>query len=198
MNSSYTRDEHIQRRAKLFPNVSDTDWNDWKWHVRNRIETIDDLRKYVKLTEMEVDGVKDCLTTLRMAITPYYLTLIDPDNPNDPVRKQAIPTDLELYRSPADLEDPLHEDGDSPVHGLTHRYPDRALLLVTDQCSMYCRHCTRRRFAGQKDTAMPSSHIDKAIEYIAANSQIRDVVVSGGDPLLLADNKLEGILQKLR
>jgi len=198
LNSSYTRDEHIQRRAKLFPNVSDTDWNDWKWHVRNRIETIDDLRKYVKLTEMEVDGVKDCLTTLRMAITPYYLTLIDPDNPNDPVRKQAIPTDLELYRSPADLEDPLHEDGDSPVHGLTHRYPDRALLLVTDQCSMYCRHCTRRRFAGQKDTAMPSSHIDKAIEYIAANSQIRDVVVSGGDPLLLADNKLEGILQKLR
>jgi lysine 2,3-aminomutase len=105
---------------------------------------------------------------------------------------------FELYKSPADLEDPLHEDGDSPVHGLTHRYPDRALLLVTDQCSMYCRHCTRRRFAGQKDTAMPSSHIDKAIEYISANPQIRDIVVSGGDPLLLADNKLEGILQKLR
>lgn len=198
MNSNYTKDEHLQRRKKLFPNVSDTDWNDWKWHVKNRIETIDDLKKYINLTPMEIDGIKDCLTTLRMAITPYYLTLIDPENAKDPVRKQAIPTDLELYRSPADLEDPLHEDGDSPVPGLTHRYPDRALLLVTDQCSMYCRHCTRRRFAGQKDTAMPSGHIDKAIEYIAANPQIRDIVISGGDPLLLADSKLEGIIQKIR
>lgn len=198
MNSTYTKDEHILRRKKLFPNVSDSDWNDWKWQVKNRIETIEDLRKYINLTEMEVDGVKDCLTTLRMAITPYYLTLIDPENPNDPVRKQAIPTDRELYRSPADLEDPLHEDGDSPVPGLTHRYPDRALLLVTDQCSMYCRHCTRRRFAGQKDSAMPAGNIDKAIEYIAANPQIRDIVISGGDPLLLADSKLEGILQKIR
>lgn len=198
MNSNYTKDEHLQRRKKLFPNVSDTDWNDWKWHVKNRIETIDDLKKYINLTLMEIDGIKDCLTTLRMAITPYYLTLIDPENAKDPVRKQAIPTDLELYRSPADLEDPLHEDGDSPVPGLTHRYPDRALLLVTDQCSMYCRHCTRRRFAGQKDNAMPTGHIDKAIEYIAANPQIRDIVISGGDPLLLSDNKLEGIIQRIR
>lgn len=198
MNSDYTRDEHLLRRKKLFPNVSDADWNNWKWQVKNRIETIEELKKYVSLTELEIDGIQDCLTTLRMAITPYYLTLINPDNPNDPVRKQAIPTASELYRSPADLEDPLHEDGDSPVPGLTHRYPDRALLLVTDQCSMYCRHCTRRRFAGQKDCAMPASNIDKAIDYIAANPQIRDVVVSGGDPLLLDDNKLEGIIQKLR
>ncbi len=198
MNSKYTRDEHLQRRRKLFPEVSDADWNDWKWQVRNRIETVEELSKHIKLTGKEIEGIKDCLATLRMAITPYYLTLIDPDNPNDPVRKQAIPTGYELYKSPADLEDPLHEDGDSPVPGLTHRYPDRVLLLVTDQCSMYCRHCTRRRFAGQKDTAMPAGNIDKAIEYIAKNTQVRDIVVSGGDPLLLADGKLEGILQKLR
>lgn len=198
MNTKHTKDEHIIRRRKLFPNVSDADWNDWKWQVRNRVEKIEDLQKLIKLTKQEIEGIKDCLKTLRMAITPYYLTLINPDNPNDPVRKQAIPTGFELYKSPADLEDPLHEDGDSPVPGLTHRYPDRALLLVTDQCSMYCRHCTRRRFAGQKDCAMPSGNIGKAIEYIAAHPQIRDVVISGGNPLLLADSKLEGILQKLR
>ena len=101
-----------------------------------------------------------------MAITPYYLSLIDPNDPHDPIRKQAIPTGLELHQAHADLLDPLHEDGDSPVPGLTHRYPDRVLLLITDQCSMYCRHCTRRRFAGQSDNAMPMERIDKAIEYI--------------------------------
>ena len=190
--------KHIERRKKLFPDVSDSDWNDWKWQVRNRIETLAQLQKYIELTKEEVNGIKECLKTLRMAITPYYLTLIDPKNPNDPVRKQAIPTGSELFKSPADLEDPLHEDGDSPVPGLTHRYPDRALLLVTDQCSMYCRHCTRRRFAGQKDTAMPASYIDRAIDYIAATPQIRDVVISGGDPLLMADSKLEGIIKRIR
>lgn len=182
----------------LFKNVPDKDWNDWKWQVKNRIETLEDLKKYMKLSREEEEGIKECLTTLRMAITPYYLSLIDLKNPNDPIRKQAVPTANELYRSPADLLDPLHEDGDSPVPGLTHRYPDRVLLLVTDQCSMYCRHCTRRRFAGQKDCAMPQTNVDKAIEYIKEHKEVRDVVVSGGDPLLLDDNKLEGILKKLR
>lgn len=182
----------------LFKNVPDKDWNDWKWQVKNRIETLEDLKKYMKLSREEEEGIKECLTTLRMAITPYYLSLIDLKNPNDPIRKQAVPTANELYRSPADLLDPLHEDGDSPVPGLTHRYPDRVLLLVTDQCSMYCRHCTRRRFAGQKDCAMPQANVDKAIEYIKEHKEVRDVVVSGGDPLLLDDNKLEGILKKLR
>lgn len=101
-----------------------------------------------------------------MAITPYYLSLIDPNDANDPVRKQAIPTADELFRSTEDQEDPLHEDVDSPTPGLTHRYPDRALILVTDQCSMYCRHCTRRRFAGQNDSAVPMDQIQKSIEYI--------------------------------
>lgn len=122
---------------------------------KNRIETVDELKKYIKLTAEEEEGIRESLKTLRMAITPYYLTLIDPENPHCPIRKQAIPTVEELKRSPADLEDPLHEDSDSPVPGLTHRYPDRVLFLITDMCSMYCRHCTRRRFAGQHDCATP-------------------------------------------
>ncbi|WP_461614277.1 lysine 2,3-aminomutase [Clostridium sp. Marseille-QA1073] len=188
----------INRRYELFKDVSDADWNDWRWQVRNRIETVEELKKYIPLTKEEEEGVAQCVKTLRMAITPYYLSLIDPNDPNDPVRKQAIPTALELKKANADLEDPLHEDTDSPVPGLTHRYPDRVLLLITDMCSMYCRHCTRRRFAGQSDDSMPMERIDKAIEYIRNTPQVRDVLLSGGDALLVSDETLEYIIAKLR
>ena len=189
---------HIERRKKYFPEVSDAEWNDWKWQVRNRIETLEDLKKYLTLTKEEEDGISESLKTLRMAITPYYLTLIDPENPHCPVRRQAVPSIQELYRSPADLLDPLHEDEDSPVPGLTHRYPDRVLLLITDQCSMYCRHCTRRRFAGQSDSSMPSERIEKALEYIEKTTEVRDVLLSGGDALLVSDDRLEYIIKRLR
>ena len=189
---------NVSRKDILFPNVPDEQWNDWHWQVRNRIETLEDLKKYVALTPEEEEGVKACLGTLRMAITPYYLSLIDPEDPNDPVRKQAIPTAKELHRAAADLEDPLHEDTDSPVPGLTHRYPDRVLVLTTDQCSMYCRHCTRRRFAGQTDAAVPVDQIDKCIEYVAAHPEVRDVLLSGGDVLMLSDERLDYIFTKLR
>lgn len=186
------------RRYELFPNVTDEQWNDWKWQVKNRIETLDDLKKYVTLTPEEEEGVKKTLQTLRMAITPYYASLIDPTNPDCPVRKQAVPTGKETYQSPADLLDPLHEDEDSPVPGLTHRYPDRVLLLITDMCSMYCRHCTRRRFAGQKDGESAIERIDRAIEYIAKTPQVRDVLLSGGDALMVSDERLEYIISRLR
>jgi len=186
------------RRHQLFKDVTDKEWNDWKWQNRNRIQTLEELKRYVRLTEEEEEGVKKCLSVLRMAITPYYLTLIDPDNPEDPVRKQAIPTAFETHKSECDLEDPLHEDVDSPVPGITHRYPDRALFLITDQCSMYCRHCTRRRFAGQKDDEVGKARIDKGIEYIRNTPQIRDVLLSGGDALLMSDEKLEYIISRLR
>lgn len=189
---------NASRRKLYFPNVSDEDWNDWKWQVRNRIETLEDLKKYVSLTPEEEEGVRESLKTLRMAITPYYLSLINPDDPNDPVRKQSIPTANELYISPEDQLDPLSEDEDSPVPGLTHRYPDRVLFLITDMCSMYCRHCTRRRFAGQKDASSTMERIDKAIEYIANTPQVRDVLLSGGDALLVSDDRLEYIISKLR
>ena len=186
------------RRYELFPNVTDEQWNDWKWQVKNRIETLEDLKKYVTLTPEEEEGVKKTLQTLRMAITPYYISLIDPSNPDCPVRKQAVPTAKETYQSPADLLDPLHEDEDSPVPGLTHRYPDRVLLLITDMCSMYCRHCTRRRFAGQKDAESAVDRIDRAIEYIAKTPQVRDVLLSGGDALMVSDERLEYIISRLR
>lgn len=186
------------RRYELFPNVTDEQWNDWKWQVKNRIETLEDLKKYVSLTPEEEEGVKKTLQTLRMAITPYYVSLIDPNNPECPVRKQAVPTGKETYQSPADLLDPLHEDEDSPVPGLTHRYPDRVLLLITDMCSMYCRHCTRRRFAGQKDGESAIERIDRAIEYIAKTPQVRDVLLSGGDALMVSDDRLEYIISRLR
>ncbi|MBQ3552984.1 MAG: lysine 2,3-aminomutase [Clostridia bacterium] len=186
------------RMYGLFADVPNEQWNDWRWQVTHRIETLEDLKKYIKLTPEEEDGVKKCLGTLRMAITPYYLSLIDPSDLHDPVRKQAIPTAAELHRAEADLLDPLHEDTDSPVPGLTHRYPDRVLLLITDQCSMYCRHCTRRRFAGQNDGAVPRKQIDGCIEYVRKHPEVRDVLLSGGDALMQNDATLEYIISSLR
>ena len=189
---------NTSRRHILFPEVTDQQWNDWKWQVKNRIETLDQLKKYITLTPEEEEGVKKTLSTLRMAITPYYLSLIDPENPNCPVRRQAIPTGAETYQSAADLLDPLHEDEDSPTPGLTHRYPDRVLMLITDMCSMYCRHCTRRRFAGQKDDESPADKIEKCIEYVERTPTVRDVLLSGGDALMVSDEKLEYIISRLR
>jgi len=182
----------------MFPDVTDEQWNDWKWQVKNRIETLDELKKYVSLTAEEEEGVKQTLKTLRMAITPYYLSLINPEDPHDPIRRQCIPTGLETHQADADLLDPLHEDEDSPTPGLTHRYPDRVLFLITDMCSMYCRHCTRRRFAGQTDKECGVDRIEKALEYIRNTPTVRDVLLSGGDALMVSDKRLEYIISELR
>jgi len=186
----------VNRRKELFSYVSDDDWNDWRWQVKNRITTLEELKKYITLTKEEDDP--RILQEYRMAVTPYYLSLIDPQDPYDPIRRQAIPTTYELEKYTGELEDPLSEDIDSPVEGLTHRYPDRVLFLVTEICSMYCRHCTRRRFAGHHDRAPPQSQIDACIEYIQKTPSIRDVLLSGGDALLMPDKKLEEILIKLK
>lgn len=182
---------------KLWKDVTKKEWNDWRWQVKNRITTVDALKEILNLTGDKAEKIHDSLSKLRMAITPYYATLIDTDNPNCPIRKQAVPTENELHLGNADMEDPLYEDVDSPVPGLTHRYPDRVLLLVTDQCSMYCRHCTRRRFAGTTDEAVPLERINKAIDYIKNHTEVRDVLLSGGDALLISDEKLEQIIKKL-
>ncbi|NLA71252.1 MAG: lysine 2,3-aminomutase [Clostridiaceae bacterium] len=186
------------RREVSFPNVSDEQWNSWQWQVKNRITTVDQLATHLALSQEEIDGANQALQQFRMAITPYYLTLIDPDDPNDPCLKQAVPTAWERKSAPEDQDDPLHEEGDSPVFGLTHRYPDRVLFLITDMCSMYCRHCTRRRLAGQKDGARSREEIDACIEYIREHPLIRDVLLSGGDALLMSDDRLEYILKALR
>ena len=188
----------VNRRKELVPNVSDEQWNDWKWQVKNRIETYEELSKYFTFSADEAEGIKKALAKFRMAITPYYLSLIDPNDPFDPIRRQAIPQGAECNIAPADLNDPLHEDEDSPAPGLTHRYPDRVLFLITDMCSMYCRHCTRRRFAGQKDDESPSQRIEKCLEYIEKTPQVRDVLLSGGDALMVSDQKLEYIIGRLR
>ncbi|MCL2840678.1 MAG: lysine 2,3-aminomutase [Defluviitaleaceae bacterium] len=185
-------------KNQIFKDIPAEQWNDWKWHSRNLIKTADDLKKLIPISTEEEKSIAECLQKFRMAITPYYLSLIDLENPRDPISLQCIPTLDELHVVSEDLDDPLSEDADSPVKGLTHRYPDRALLLVTDQCGMYCRHCTRRRFAGQKDTSLPMEQIEAAIQYIAKTPVIRDVLLSGGDAMLLDDDKLEYIIKKLR
>ena len=186
------------KEIELWKDVTDEQWNDWKWQVRNRIVDVDSLRKVINLTAEEEEQIGEVLKKFRVGITPYYASLMDPNDPNCPVRMQAVPTIMETHESVSDLEDPLDEDVDSPVPGLTHRYPDRVLFLITDQCSMYCRHCTRRRFAGQHDMGVPRDRIDKCIEYIRNTPQVRDVLLSGGDCLLVEDDVLEYIIKKLR
>ncbi len=188
----------MKTRNGLFADVPENLWNDWHWQVANRAETIEDLKKYMTLTPDEEAGVAKTLGKLRMAVTPYYLSLIDLDDPFDPIRKMAIPRAEELEYADYEDADPLHEDTDSPTPGLTHRYPDRVLLLITDQCSMYCRHCTRRRFAGQNDCEVPMQQIDKCIDYVAAHPEVRDVLLSGGDSLMVEDDTLEYIIKRVR
>lgn len=186
------------RSISLWRHITEEQWNDWKWQVANRVSTIDDLKQIVNLTEDEEEGIKKCLESLRMAITPYYATLINPEDPEGPIRKQAIPLALEVEEARCDMEDPLHEEVDSPVKGITHRYPDRVLFLITDQCAMYCRHCTRRRLAGTTDNSLPRKELQNAIDYIKRTPQIRDVLISGGDSLLVSDETIEFILGSLR
>ncbi|MBN1672610.1 MAG: lysine 2,3-aminomutase [Kiritimatiellae bacterium] len=186
------------REIELWKDVTEKQWRDWHWQIRNRITDVATLRQVVELDDAEADQIGKVLGTLRMAISPYYATLMDPADRGCPIRLQAVPSGLELAQHEEDMRDPLHEDGDSPTPGLTHRYPDRVLFLVTDQCTMYCRHCTRRRLAGVTDQPRPASDIDAAIEYIRSTTDVRDVLISGGDPLTLADAVLEDILKRLR
>lgn len=178
--------------------VSWEQWEDWRWQIANRITTVEQLSQVIHLTEAEKSGVERSLTTLRMAITPYYASLMDRDDPRCPVRMRAVPAIPETQIQAEDMLDPLHEDIDSPAPGLTHRYPDRVLLLVTDQCSMYCRHCTRRRYAGETDRARSQQEIDLGIEYIRQTRGVRDVLLSGGDPFTLSTGRLEYIIAALR
>ncbi len=173
-------------------------WNDWQWQLSNRITTGEQLSTVLNLSAREVMSINRCLHKFKMAITPYYASLIDQVDNQCPIRKMSVPVLEELQTGYGDMHDPLHEEVDSPVPGITHRYPDRVLFLVTDQCFMYCRHCTRRRLAGSRDKPLPKAQIDRAIAYIQSNSKIRDVVVSGGDPLTLPDQALENIIKQLR
>ena len=187
------------KRNKIWAKVPAKHWTDWKWQMRNRIMSVKKLRDaFPEIDDDEAERVGSVLKEFRMAITPYYAGLIDIENPFCPVRLQAIPTAHELRHAPEDLEDPLDEDRDSIASHLTHRYPDRVLMLLTEVCNMYCRHCTRRRKVGEVDAAFSADVIDRQIAAITALPQVRDVVLSGGDPLTLSNPKLEAVLKRLR
>ncbi len=182
----------------LFRNVSESDWNDWHWQWRNRIEDVESLLKVVPLDSDAVEGVRKALTRVKMAITPYYASLIDPEDEMCPVRLQAVPRGEETEVKPWEFVDPLDEDADSPVPGLVHRYPDRVLFLITELCSMYCRHCTRRRVVGVTDRVASKERLDAGIGYIREHPEVRDVLISGGDPLTFTEGALERIIKSLR
>ncbi|MGA5691255.1 lysine 2,3-aminomutase [Cytobacillus pseudoceanisediminis] len=198
MKNFLYKPDRYWKDIELWKDVTEEQWNDWLWQLTNTIRTVDDLKKVINLTPDEEDGVRISTKTIPLNITPYYASLMNPDDPRCPIRMQSVPISKEIYKTKYDLEDPLHEDEDSPVPGLTHRYPDRVLFLVTNQCSMYCRYCTRRRFSGQIGMGVPKKQLDAAISYIRSAPQVRDVLISGGDGLLINDNILEYILKNLR
>ena len=173
-------------------------WNDWRWQYAHRITTAEGVAKYLNMTEEQKADVEKCLSRFRMAITPYYATLIDPADPNDPVRKICVPSIEETFPCKNDLADPLGEERDSPVPHIVHRYPDRVLFLVTLRCSAYCRYCTRRRVVGEEDKIITEAEFRAAVKYIRDHEEIRDVLISGGVPLVLGTNKLEHIISTLR
>lgn len=174
------------------------DWDNWYWQFKNRIVDAESLSKWIPVKEEEKADIDKCLKQFRMAVTPYYLSLIDTENPEDPIRRQCIPSKEEMVINPNDMADPLNESGDCVAPGLTHRYPDRVLLLVTLECAEYCRHCTRRRIVGEEDHAITYEALGKALEYIRQHTEIRDVLLSGGDPFTLSTERLEHIISELR
>ncbi len=182
----------------MFEDVPDAQWNDWRWQLSHRVNDLQEIEKILELTDEERAGLS-APDKFRVDITPYFISLIDPKDPNDPIRRQVIPLGREQQAFTAMMEDSLAEDRHSPVPGLVHRYPDRVLLLVTNFCSVYCRYCTRARMVGSVGERSIRKHdLEQAINYIAGNPVIRDVLLSGGDPLSLDDERLEWILSRLR
>jgi lysine 2,3-aminomutase len=186
------------QRNRLFTDVSASDWNDWKWHFRNRITTVEELSRLISLTSEEQAQLKLVTAKYPLAITPHYLSLIDLDDPFDPIRRQSIPCIDELTMGTLGSEDPLEEKRDSVVPGLVHRYPDRVLMVLTDICPMLCRHCTRKREWHHGGWVRTDEEIDKMLNYIQHSKNVRDVIISGGDPLTLSTRRLESILSKIR
>lgn len=182
----------------LWQHVPATQWQDWVWQLKNRITTLDQLEKYMTLTPEERRGVAFAGKKLALAITPYFFNLIDRSDPNCPIRKQVIPREGEMYVAQEEMLDSLGEDEHSPVPGLVHRYPDRVLFLVTDRCASYCRYCTRSRLVSNAQDYNFHPEYEQGLRYIESHPEVRDVLLSGGDPLLLSDKKIEHLLSRLR
>lgn len=187
----------LSRRAPTFKDIPEDKWNDWRWQLSHRLNTVEEFEKVFPLTDSEKKALSSA-NLFRVDITPYFVSLINPDDPDDPIRKQVIPTAGEILPFTGMMEDSLAEDRHSPVPGLVHRYPDRALMLVTTQCASYCRYCTRSRIVGDPNATFSRAEFDLQLDYLRHTPQIRDVLLSGGDPLTMAPKILEELLAKLR
>ncbi len=185
-------------RYRFFRYTSDSTWNDWKWQFQNRITTIERLAEFIPLSSEEQAQLRLVTRRYPLSVTPYYLSLINPDDPDDPIRTQAVPSVLEMTMSTMGLEDPLAEKEDSVLPGLVHRYPDRVLMVLTDICPMLCRHCTRKREWRHGGWVRTEDEIDAMLEYLRRNEAVRDVIISGGDPLTLSTRRLEDIISRIR
>ena len=187
-------------RMRFYPAISDTQWNDWRWQLRNRIKSLNELLRIINLSPDERSAIVRHSGPLPFAITPYYTSLIDVNNPNQPLRRTVITSNNEYLLSRGEAADPLGEEEDMPVPGLVHRYPDRVLFLVTGFCSVYCRYCTRSRMVGNQggEYRFNMNQWEGAINYIENHSEVRDVLLSGGDPLTLSDDRLQWLLSRLR
>jgi len=181
-----------------WPEVDPSLWNDWKWQLKNRVTTLDQLAGKIDLAHEERAGVLFSGNKLALAVTPHFFNLIDPMDPDCPIRRQVIPRIEESVSSPLEMADPCGEDGNMPVPGLVHRYPDRVLFLVTDRCASYCRYCTRSRVVSGVGEQELHTDFEEVYRYLEAHTEVRDVLLSGGDALLFSDDKLKGILQRLR
>ena len=182
----------------IWRDVPDALWNDWHWQQRERVTGLERLERVVNVTPEERRAAIETEAEFQMGITPYYAALMDPDDPHCPIRLQSVPTMEETFVAAADLDDPLAEERDMPTPGITHRYPDRVLFYTTHNCPVYCRHCTRKRKVSDPTSAAAKRQIEDSLAYIAAHPEIRDVVISGGDPLSLSDDRLDYVLGRLR
>ncbi len=186
-------------RKRFYPEITSLEWSNWHWQYSNRIRDVNALSKFIWLSEDERNAMDNQAGSLPVAITPYYASLLNEFDPHHPVRRMVVPVTDECRRTAGEADDPLGEEHDSPVPGIVHRYPDRVLFLVTDTCSTYCRYCTRSRMVGSHRKSLSNTDAwEGAIAYIAANPQIRDVLLSGGDPLTLSDERLEWLLARLK
>ncbi|RKX36410.1 MAG: lysine 2,3-aminomutase [Verrucomicrobia bacterium] len=192
-----TRDDWFEGQG-LWEHVPAETWNDWGWQLKNRLSRVEQLERVMTLTPEEKEGCFFANRKLALAITPYFFKLIDRDDPECPIRRQVIPRIGEMQTAPEEMLDPIGEDGSSPVPGIVHRYPDRVLFLVTDRCAAYCRYCTRSRLVSNAQDYNFHPEYEQGLRYIESHPEVRDVLLSGGDPLLLADRKLDHLLGRLR
>ncbi len=188
---------HAPPKTRLWRDVTADEWNDWRWQMRNSVRTLEQVSQLINLTPDEEQAIR-LKPELRFSITPHFAALMDPDDPNCPIRRQVVPTMAEFVLDDPDLEDPLGEDAHMPVPGLVHRYPDRVLVDITDQCVAYCRHCTRRRMVGTGMMPAHKSRIEAIAQYFEAHPEVRDVLISGGDGLFLSDDMLDYVLNRFR